>query len=220
MIADDHPFFFLESLFARRGAVFQFSRYVYTPDSLFDEREVFDVHGSDLSVEWLQRQIDQLNTDQELAFHSRVQIDGRTHHIPMLDFATDEIGPDQLYRARSFLPERVFATTAFYHSGRSYHAYSTHLLGPKDWHSFLGRVLLINPRDGNQIIDTRWIGHRLIAGYCSLRFSNNSGQYKGMPKRASIRTFMENRSTSKIGRIDLAALDDADERSFTAGERS
>lgn len=202
MIADDHPFFFLEPLFGREGAIFHFSRYIYTPDSLFDERELFEVPGSDLTGEWLGDQFRALKPDQELAIHSKVVIDGRTVHIPMLDFATGQIGPEQLQRVRAFLPERVFVTSAFYHSGRSFHAYSKHLLAPKDWYAFLGRALLINPPEDGQIIDTRWVGHRLIAGYCSLRFSNNSRQYRAMPRKVSIRTFTDSRPIAPPDRDD------------------
>jgi hypothetical protein len=198
MIAQEHPFFFLEPLFGKEGAVFHFSRYVYTPDSLFDGREALEVPGADVTVDWLEEQFRALKPDQELAIHSKVLVEGRTLHIPMLDFSTDCIGPEQLHRVRAFMPERVFSTSAFYHSGRSFHAYSNHLLGPKEWYAFLGRALLINPRDDRQIIDTRWVGHRLIAGYCSLRFSNNSGQYEAMPKKMSIRTFTENRLSQPL----------------------
>jgi hypothetical protein len=194
MIAGDHPFFYLESLFGRRRAVFHFSRYVYTPDSLFDDRETFQVPGVDISAGWLEEQFQALKRDQELAIHSKVLLDGRTAHIPMLDFAMDHLGPAELDRVRAFLPDRVFSTATYYTTGRSYHAYSTHLLGPREWYEFLGRALLINPRDGSPIIDARWVGHRLIAGYCSLRFSNNSGQYRGMPKKVGIRSLVEARS--------------------------
>jgi hypothetical protein len=112
----------------------------------------------------------------------------------MLDFAIDQIGPEELRRIRAFLPERVFLTSDFFSSGRSYHGYATSLLGPKQWHEFLGRALLINSRDSEQIVDARWVGHRLIAGYGSLRLSNSSGQYMGMPKRAGIRTLTERKS--------------------------
>jgi len=186
MISGDHPFHFLQAVFGRTNAVFEFSRYVYTPDSLLDEREIFEVSGAALSEEWLESQIGKLRSDQELAIHSRVRIAGRTLHIPMLDFAASEIGPDQLDRIRVFLPRQVFRTSAFYCSGRSFHAYSTTLLNPKAWSIFLGRSLLINPSDGETIVDTRWVGHRLIAGYCSLRLSNNSHQYRGMPRRIDL----------------------------------
>lgn len=191
MIGDDHPFFFLDPLFGREDSVFSFSRYVYTPDSLFDERELLEVVGSELSVEWLDEQLNRLRPNQELAIHSNVWVKKRTFHIPMLDFSTDQLASEDLNRIKAFLPMRVFATSSFYQSGRSFHAYSRHLLEPREWYDFLGRALLINPRDGRQIVDTRWIGHRLIAGYCSLRFSNNSGQYRSMPRQVSIRELAE-----------------------------
>lgn len=188
MITDDHPIFFLQQLFDRESTVASFSRYVYTPDSLFDDRELFQVPGSEIGSGWLETEIGKLRPDQELAIHSNVTINGRTWHIPMLDFSTEQIGPDGLHRIRAFMPRQVFSATAFYSTGRSFHAYSTHLLAPKDWHTFLGRSLLINPKEGHAIVDTRWIGHRLIAGYCSLRFSNNSHQYLAMPRRVGIQS--------------------------------
>ncbi len=193
MFAGDHPFFFLEPLFGRSGAVFHFSRYVYTPDSLFDDRETFQMRGTDITSDWLEEQFGSLKHDQELAIHSNVLLDGRAVHIPMLDFAVGHIGPEELDRIRAFLPERIFLTSTFYSSGRSYHVYATSLLGPKEWYEFLGRALLINPRDGKQIVDARWVGHRLIAGYCSLRLSNRSGRYRGMPKRVGVRALAESR---------------------------
>ncbi|SRR6266478_3015198 len=196
MIDPDHPYFFLEPLFGREGAVFHFSRYVYTPDSLFDDRHLLELSGQDLTLDWLERSIRELKPDQELAIHSTVNIAGRTWHIPMIDFVAHQIEPRQLDRIRAFLPSGLFATFAFYHSGRSFHAYSTNLLAPKDWLGFLGRTLLINPPDGDQIVDARWVGHRLIAGYCSLRFSNNSHRYLGMPRRIGIRSIVENRVPS------------------------
>jgi hypothetical protein len=192
MIDDGHPFFFLEPLFARDHATFYFSRYIYVPDSVSDERDVLLVPGSSISAEWVEEQMRTLKPEQELAIHSRVLIDGRTYHIPMLDFVTAQISAEQLYRVQTFLPSRVFKSSAFFYSGRSFHAYSSHLLGPKDWYEFLGRALLVNRRDDEEIIDSRWVGHRLIAGYCSLRFSNNSRQYMAMPRKVSLRAFEDN----------------------------
>jgi hypothetical protein len=198
MIGKDHPVYFLEPLFAREGALFHFSRYVYKPDSLLDDRELLTVAGSDLTIDWFEKQFESLEHDQELAIHSTVAMNGRALHIPMLDFATNHIGPMQLHRLQMFLPKRVFTNFAFYNSGRSFHAYSAHLLPPKDWYQFLGRALLVNPRDQAEIIDARWVGHRLIGGYCSLRLSNNSQQYKGMPKKVSIRALTEEQAIAPL----------------------
>lgn len=49
----------------------------------------------------------------------------------------------------------------------------------------MGHLLLINPRNGAEVVDTRWVGHRLIGGFGSLRWSNNSGQYLGLPTRVA-----------------------------------
>jgi hypothetical protein len=191
MIDLDHPFYFLEPLFSREQATFHFSRYVYTPDSLFDQREYIEVSGAELDVEWLISQINALKSDQEFAIHSNVTIAGRTFHIPMIDFAIPKLEPQYFDRINAYVPPQVFVNSSYYHTGRSYHAYSTTLLQPKEWREFLGRLLLINSPHGDPIIDTRWIGHRLIAGYCSLRLSNNSKQYKGMPRKIGIRSIFE-----------------------------
>jgi hypothetical protein len=186
MIQESHPYFFLEPLFSRQDAVFQFSRYVYTPDSVFDERDTFDVSGPDVTVGWLDEQIDSLSARQELAIHSKVVIAGRSMHIPMLDFSTSTIQGTHLRRLRALLPERVFRNAAFFSSGRSFHLYSVHLSTPKEWMELLGRALLVNLPGVTPIVDTRWVGHRLLAGYCSLRVSNNSRLYEAMPARLSL----------------------------------
>ncbi len=184
MIVENHPFKFLAPLFEKHRAEFSFSRYVYTPDSLFDERECFVVSGTDITSEWIGREIGALRKDQELALHSKVKINGKNFHIPMIDFSTEEaLNSDIFARMSRYLPRALMLNMAVFASGRSFHAYSTALLGPKDWHAFMGRLLLVNPKNGREVVDSRWIGHRLIGGFGSLRWSNNSGQYQGLPTR-------------------------------------
>lgn len=186
MIVENHPYEFLVPLFQKRGAVFSFSRYVYTPDSLFDERECFFASGEEITKDWIGKNIATLRKDQELALHSKVTINGKSFHIPMIDFSTEErLKSDIFARMSQYLPRSLMLTMAVFNSGRSFHAYSTTLLGPKDWHEFMGRLLLVNPKNGREVVDSRWIGHRLIGGFGSLRWSNNSGQYKGLPTRIS-----------------------------------
>lgn len=182
MIQQEHPFFFLAEVFAKQNAEFCLSKYVYRQDSLADSREVVPVRGAQLSQEWLLDLMSSLEPDEELALHSRVVVDGRVFHIPMIDFAISSLTSTTLDRLRNFLPKRVFLTLGLFDSGRSYHGYSPTLLKPKDWIQFMGRLLLVNPRDGSAVIDTRWVGHRLIGGYCSLRWSNNTGLYVRIPE--------------------------------------
>jgi hypothetical protein len=201
MIKSTHPYFFLERLFSKHDSVFHLSRYVYSPDSLFDAREHLSLKGSELTVTLLDDLISNLGPDQELAIHSNViGDDGRTRHIPMIDFSTSRLSGEQIDRIRRFLPPRVFSSSAFFESGRSFHAYSTNLLSPSEWAEFLGRLLLVNPRDSEAIIDSRWIGHRLIAGYCSLRLSNNTRNYLAEPKYVSIGALLESTNDAYAGR--------------------
>jgi hypothetical protein len=171
-------------LFQKNNSVFSLSKYVYTPDSLFDEREYLLIPGEDFSKTRIEAEIESLRPDQELALHSNVTIKGKTFHIPMIDFSVAEFNDEDIFNRMSrYLPKSFMLNMAIYASGRSFHAYSTTLLGPKDWHNYMGRLLLINPYGQPEIIDTRWIGHRLIGGFGSLRWSNNSRQYLDLPSK-------------------------------------
>jgi len=184
VINEKHPFHFLSSLFQKEEATFTFSKYVYTPDSLMDDREFVRVSGDELSTDWVKSTMASLRPDQELALHSWVRVGERNWHIPMIDFSLEKaISQDVFDRMSRYLPKALMLNMAVYSSGRSFHAYSTTLLGPKDWFDFMGRLLLINPRGADAIVDTRWIGHRLIGGFGSLRWSNNSGMYLKTPSR-------------------------------------
>lgn len=184
MINRDHPYFFLSMLFSKEDTQFEFSKYVYRADSLFDEREIFSISGSELTTEWVENEVATLGPDQELALHSRFKIKNRTYHIPMIDFSADSPPIGRTFdRLQYFLPKHVILNLGIYSSGRSYHAYSTATLQPKEWLEFMGRLLLVNERNGKEVIDTRWIGHRLIGGYSSLRWTNNTGLYKGEPSK-------------------------------------
>lgn len=184
MITEQHPFHFVRQLFFRDDAIFSFSKYIYTPDSLFDEREILTFSGEELTEERINQEIASLRPDQELAIHSNVRIKGKNFHIPMIDFSTEKtVDEEVFYRMSRYLSKTLMLNMAVYSSGRSFHAYSTTLLSPKEWLDFMGRLLLINPRSQADIVDSRWIGHRLIGGFSSLRWSNNSGQYLGLPLR-------------------------------------
>jgi hypothetical protein len=186
MMPESHPFHFLLPLFQKKESVFSLSKYIYVPDSLFDEREYLWISGEDFSETRINNEIASLRSDQELALHSSVRIKGKTFHIPMIDFSVAELNDVNIFdRMSRYLPKALMLNMAIYASGRSYHAYSTTLLAPKDWVAFMGRLLLINPHPGADIVDARWIGHRLIGGFGSLRWSNNSDQYLGLPSRIS-----------------------------------
>lgn len=186
MIGEDHPFRFLMPLFEKEGAEFYFSRYVYTPDALFDEREYLTLSGKELSEGMVSQEIASLRPDQELAFHSKIRIKGKSFHVPMIDFTVETMSDVGVFgRMSRYLPKAIMLNMAIYASGRSFHAYSTTLLAPGEWIEFMGRLLLVNQHGHPDIVDSRWVGHRLIGGFGALRWSNNSGQYLGEPTRVT-----------------------------------
>lgn len=184
MIEKDHPYYFLANLFGEKEIIFTFSKYVYKPDSLLDHRELISVSSDDLTVQWVNNQIESLRPEQELALHSNVIINKRTYHIPMIDFShVKDLSREVIARLNNFVPRNIVSNMELYDSGRSYHAYSLSLISPKDWIEFMGRLLLVNMPNESPIIDARWIGHRLIGGYSSLRWSSNTPHYLSSPKK-------------------------------------
>jgi hypothetical protein len=159
-----------------------FSRYFYRPQNVFDEREVFSVALVDVTPDWLSDQISLLRPGWELALNSElVDRRGRRTHIPMIDFTSKSMGYGSAY-FDAVLGKEVTREMYFYDSGRSFHAYSTTLLGPGQWVEFMGRLLLLNVPNAQPIVDSRWIGHRLLGGYSALRWSANSTYHSAMPK--------------------------------------
>ena len=159
-----------------------FSRYFYRPQSVFDERECFQVAAKEVTAEWVASEVERLPRGWELAMNSSVlDLRGRTRHVGMIDF----IGRPDLNlvtdRVRNLLGGRAAGRITYYDSGRSIHGYVLELLGPAEWHRFLGRVLLMNAPDSVAIVDARWIGHRLLGGYSALRWSANSEYHSQLP---------------------------------------
>lgn len=86
-------------------------------------------------------------------------------HIPMLDieFAPNDKNLSYLLSCMRALGEKAGAILL---SGASYHYYGYNLLTEEAWLKFMYKSLLL---DG--IVDTRWIGHRLIDGHANLRIT-------------------------------------------------
>lgn len=184
MISEEHPIYFICDIFRDMEVRLFFSRYNYVRDSLLDDREVFSVDSSQIGKEWLNSELIKLREDQELAFHSVFMKKGRRYHVPLMDFSIKEWEKDYVItRMMRLIGKQVVTNMAVYDSGRSFHGYSKHILSPKEWLDFMGRLLLVNPTGEEEIIDSRWVGHRVIGGYSSLRLSNNTHQYVRLPSR-------------------------------------
>lgn len=180
---DSHPLGFISSLRDRYGdsLVLGFSRYRYSPRSRIDDRTRFQVSISDVNLDWCLEQMASLDSLQELALESRIEINGRVRHIPMLDFRGMTKG--QLTAVMGIFPGGDKSDVNVYLSGRSYHAYFNHLLTQPGWIKFMGSALLCNTPSDPSVVDQRWVGHRLISGYSALRWSCNTPHYKAFPVR-------------------------------------
>lgn len=202
MVSNDylksHPISFVENLRDKFGSdlILGFSRYKYSPRLRRDERERFKVPIKEITPNWLKHQLLLLQPAQELALESKVTLDGRTRHIPMLDFRGMTKG--QLSAIMEVFPKEYTEGVYVYLSGRSYHAYFMHLLSTSQWVRFMGSSLLCNTPNDPSVVDQRWIGHRLIGGYAALRWSCNTAHYKSYPRRIDTAeldsTFAEKRS--------------------------
>ncbi|WFX95302.1 hypothetical protein [Citrobacter braakii] len=182
-----HPIFWVADLLHQymynnvltRNARLEFSKYKYIPQSYYDERIVFTLPIVDLNKSSLFDLLMDLEDDEELALHSTVFDIGSAFHMPLIDFG----GKD----SRLFEPTlKEFCSYwglefQAYSSGRSYHAYGNRLLSQNEWISFMGSLLLLNMPGSSKIIDDRWVGHRILAGYSSLRWSKNTSKYKKYP---------------------------------------
>jgi hypothetical protein len=173
-------------LYERYGAglMMSFSKYFHRPQTVFDERETFSLNIEDVTPSVIEQEITNLRPDWELAMNSLVvDARGRTWHLPMVDFLAVEF--EQLSNSAfvDVIGRDIVKDLIFFNSGRSFHAYSTELLKPKDWVRFMGRLLLLNLPNSAPVVDTRWIGHRLIGGYCALRWSAHSSYHSASPRR-------------------------------------
>lgn len=184
----DHPIQLVSEIGERwPDLTLSFSQYFYRPRSPFDERLLFAQRAADVTVEWLRAQLQKLPQGWDLALNSNVKDSrSREHHLPMIDFAKRAVSAADVIFMRSILGASFCRRLTFFDSGRSLHAYGLQLLGPGEWREFMGRLLLLNPLHEEPLIDTRWVGHRLVSGYSALRWSSNSAHYLRVPVRMRI----------------------------------
>ena len=167
----------------RDDLTLEFSRYRYLPQSVFDERHTFFVPISDVTQNWLDCECSRLQESWELAINSRVRDGrGRTFHIPMIDFVGRNVRALSSPRFMEVVGRNVAKSFEYFDSGRSFHAYSGRLMTGGEWVKFMGRLLLLNFPNEEPVVDARWIGHRLLGGYSSLRWSRNSEHYLMEPQ--------------------------------------
>lgn len=183
-----HPFSWIKQLiefninnkYIPEDVVLRLSRYKYKPQSFNDDRSNLALPFKEFNEKILYDLIMDMDVSEELAFHSTIQGFGSSYHLPLIDFGNVDRG---IVDSSSLRELAAYWEISFhvYNSGRSFHAYGNRLIKSSDWTSFMGSLLLLNKPSGFKLIDERWVGHRLMAGYGALRWSNNSSHYKKEP---------------------------------------
>lgn len=181
-----HPIEIIKGLSDRlpEESLLEFSIYEYEPQSILDTRQTFQIEAASFTKDLIERKIEELEPNKELAFHSILRYNKKKYHIPMIDFRVKESLVGQSIKSlEQVIPRSIFNELVFYNSGRSCHAYSLKLISNSEWINFMGRLLLVSYPNEEQIIDTRWIGHRLMSGFSSLRWSANTDNYLALPTK-------------------------------------
>ncbi|GKW06702.1 hypothetical protein [Pectobacterium carotovorum] len=178
---DRHPISYINEIAGDIKATLNYSKYYYFPQSIEDNREVFSIDKSFITQSWFEEQLFSLDKYQELSLNSLLIYKNRKYHIPMIDFSIKRNEKSSLEMI-SELAWYWSMDFIIFSSGRSYHAYGTRIIKNSEWIKFMGSLLLLNIQGKtNNLIDTRWVGHRILSGYSSLRWSNNTSQYKQYP---------------------------------------
>lgn len=198
MIPDSHPYWHLRAIVERTAdvAAVPFSYYEYKPRTVEDKRSNFIMPVVQfLDEAEVYRAMVGAGKGRELAVHSDLLMrDGQRLHLIMVDMST--AARAHLEKLRGFLGDNVFQRIAWYASGRSFHGYGESLLERDEWVQFMGLLLLANQPRLEPTVDPRWIGHRLLAGYASLRWTCNTSYYLKLPKSIEV-----------IGRPGVAQLE-------------
>lgn len=109
-----------------------------------------------------------------------IQVPSRVvKHIPMMDFRCEpsDRNLELVITAMRQVDQEHGVIMA---SGRSYHYYGFELLTETQWYYFMYKSLLLSP-----FTDSRYIGHRLIAGTARLRISASKTK-KQVPKVVAV----------------------------------
>jgi hypothetical protein len=181
-----HPSELIKELASRLADdfLFELSIYEYQPQSILDTRQTIRIKAAEFTQALIEQKIKELAPNKELAFHSIIRHNKKKYHLPMIDFKPPEHSiRNSINSLQKVIPKRIFNELVFYNSGRSCHAYSLKLISNSEWIDFMGRLLLVSHPDEEQIIDTRWIGHRLMSGFSSLRWSANTENYLALPQK-------------------------------------
>lgn len=121
----------------------------------------------------IEKRIVKLFPGEALQVLSKVYVEDAVH-IPMLDLEIPA-RKDNLQFAIESIKALGQKRGALVVSGASYHYYGLELLYLGEWQMFMYKSLLLD-----DVVDRRWVGHRLLDGFSNLRLSEK-GNYGFLP---------------------------------------
>ena len=192
LIVEGHPLLVVEDIIARRGTelTFTYSRYEVAPPGLqaiAPRSTVLRVRACDVTSDWLSNCLGELRPNEELAWHSWVECNGVGFHIPMIDLVSSPSRSRLNKLSRVLVAEMgLSGHFVFFETGQSFHGYFPDVIPELAWCKYLGELLLLTEDDGENAIDTRWVGHALVRGFTALRWSHNTNRYRAMPRLVSL----------------------------------
>ncbi|MCB0370068.1 MAG: hypothetical protein KDD45_11750 [Bdellovibrionales bacterium] len=199
MINENHPIYLVLSLIdngtIESKSKLSFSKHKYSFKDNIDEREVMVIISEELSLDWLENKIKELNEGWEFSMHSNIVLrNGEIMHLPMIDFNFEVMSKElegvieyRMGKKDILLSYKdILYDMSIYSSGRSYHGYGKSIITNEQWIEFTTAIILLNYTynidDYSIIVDNRWIAHRLLAKYSCLRWSNQTSQFKKYPE--------------------------------------
>jgi hypothetical protein len=111
--------------------------------------------------------LEKIAADEVWSVCSRVKcFGGKYKHIPMMNFHLEDVSLDVVKKSLKY----ILPTTrgVILESGRFFHYYGASLLSENEWRKFMAEFLM-----PCVLVSPRYIGHRLYAGYCSLRLTTD-----------------------------------------------
>lgn len=212
MIPNSHPYWLVRSIIEQYSdiAAVPVSYYTYQPQAVADCRTTWLIPTEEfLDPQRVLTVIENTPAGQEMAVHSDLRLhNGQRLHLVMIDMST--ASEAHLEKLRVFLGDNFFQTISWFASGRSFHGYGGSLLLESDWVKFMGLLLLANQPRLKDTVDPRWVGHRLLAGYASLRWTKNTHHYLGLPTRVG----------AKIHQTDASLKTDSSGKRLSTGRKT
>jgi len=142
-----------------------------------------------------------LRSGEEVALDSRCRMaqNEQVWHLAMLDWRPQSEFPMRHARRLAALihaPEFLIVA-----SGRSYHVYFKKLLSTEEFREFLTRSILAE--DSASGVDYRWVAHRLLDGFATLRWSGQSWRHAHEPQVVMCRkqATKKKRTSGRVGAL-------------------